>query len=197
MNEKIKYDKATEKWFKEHPLAESTVCQCKVCGLWYKGSLGHSCKKAKMKDKEKALYLKFKPMADDLRLAESWCEQDGVLNRNRTAQNLYEMGYRRQSGNLMELPCKIGDNVYCIVAKSGLSGGLIHTGHIVKRKVDKLIYDGVRWEMMSDRVYPDWKDDNHLIYAHFGDLVFVSEDEAKSRLKEILDIGAKMKGGAE
>ena len=92
-------------------------------------------------------------------------------------------------------PCKVGDEVYCIIAKGGLSGGLIFTGHIIKRKVDKLIFDGVRWEMMSDRVYPDFKDGNGLIYAYFGDLVFVSENEAKSRLKELLDIGVKMKGG--
>ena len=46
---------------------------------------------------ERQTYLKFKPMADDLRLAESWCETDGVLNRNKTMQNLYKMGYRKQS----------------------------------------------------------------------------------------------------
>lgn len=86
-------------------------------------------------------------------------------------------------------PCKVGDTVYCIMAKSGLSGGLIFTGRIIKRKVDKLIYDGNRWEMKSDRIYPDYKDGNELIYAFFGDLVFVSEDEAKKRLDEILAVG--------
>ena len=38
-----------------------------------------------------------KPMADDLRKAESWCELDGVLNRSETMYNLYKMGYRKQS----------------------------------------------------------------------------------------------------
>lgn len=93
--------------------------------------------------------------------------------------------------NIIELPCNIGDEVYCIIAKGGLSGGLIFTGHIIKRKVDKLIYDGERWEMMSDRVYPDFKDENGLIYAYFGDLAFVSEEEAKARLEEILEVGRK------
>ena len=46
--------------------------------------------------RDRETYLKFKPMADDLRKAESWCESDGVLNRNKTMQNLYEMGYRKQ-----------------------------------------------------------------------------------------------------
>ena len=38
-----------------------------------------------------------KPMADDLRKAESWCDLDGVLNRSETMYNLYKMGYRKQS----------------------------------------------------------------------------------------------------
>lgn len=114
------------------------------------------------------------------------------------AKALYNADYRKQSENVIEPPCKIGDEVYCIMAKGGLSGGLVFTGHIIKQKVDKLIYDGKRWEMMSDRVYPDYKDGNGLIYAYFDDLVFVSEEEANNRLKEILAVGEKMmKGGAE
>ncbi len=108
---------------------------------------------------------------------------------NEISEALYNTGYRKQSENVIEPPCKIGDEVYCIIAKGGFAGGLIFTGHIIKRKVDKLIYDGNRWEMMSDRVYPDFKDGNGLIYAYFGDLVFVSEEEAKNRLEEILAVG--------
>lgn len=47
--------------------------------------------------KERALYFEFKPMADDLRKAEHWDDLDGALNRNKTMQNLYKMGYRKQS----------------------------------------------------------------------------------------------------
>ena len=47
--------------------------------------------------KQKQEYLKFKPFADDLRQAESWCELDGVLNRYQTVKNLSKMGYRKQS----------------------------------------------------------------------------------------------------
>ena len=50
-----------------------------------------------MKTKDRETYLKFKSMADDLRQAESWCDLDGVLNRYETMQNLYKMGYRKQS----------------------------------------------------------------------------------------------------
>lgn len=47
--------------------------------------------------KERKLYFEFKQMADDLRKAEHWEDLDGVLNRNKTMQNLYKMGYRKQS----------------------------------------------------------------------------------------------------
>ena len=47
--------------------------------------------------RDKQEYLKFKPFADDLRKAESWCELDGVLNRYQTVKNLSKMGYRKAS----------------------------------------------------------------------------------------------------
>lgn len=115
----------------------------------------------------------------------------GVASYKMIAEHLYNAGYRKQSENAIELPCKIGDEVYCIIAKGELSAGLIFTGHIIKRKVDKLVYDGSRWEMMSYKVYPDFKDENGLIYAYFGDLAFVNEEEAKARLEEILEVGRK------
>lgn len=135
MNEKIKYDKVTEKWFKKHPLAESTVCQCKVCGLWYKGSLGHVCKKTRMKEKEKELYLKIKPMADDLRKAECWDDMDGVLNRNKTVQNLYKMGYRKQEWISVDerLP-EVATDVLVITASGSFKVGrcnIYHNGTLV------------------------------------------------------------------
>ena len=54
-------------------------------------------KQTKKVSKERQEYLKFKPFADDLRKAESWCELDGVLNRYQTVKNLSKMGYRKQS----------------------------------------------------------------------------------------------------
>lgn len=42
---RVRYDYATEKWFKKHPMHETTVMQCEACGLYYKPSLGHRCKK--------------------------------------------------------------------------------------------------------------------------------------------------------
>ena len=44
------FDKATEKWFREHPHNETTVMQCDKCGLFYKPSLEHNCKPKKVCD---------------------------------------------------------------------------------------------------------------------------------------------------
>ena len=52
--------------------------------------------------KQRQEYLKFKPFADDLRKAESWCELDGVLNRYQTVKNLSKMGYRKASEVVIE-----------------------------------------------------------------------------------------------
>ena len=67
--------------------------------------------------RDRETYLKFKPMADDLRKAESWCESDGVLNRNKTMQNLYKMGYRKQEWISVDerLPDKEGPYLVLIV----------------------------------------------------------------------------------
>lgn len=46
---RIRYDYATEKWFKAHPRHETTVMQCEKCGLFYKPILGHRCKKKNTK----------------------------------------------------------------------------------------------------------------------------------------------------
>ena len=52
-------------------------------------------------------YLKFKPFADDLRKAESWCELDGVLNRYQTVKNLSKMGYRKSADVAEEIFAEI------------------------------------------------------------------------------------------
>lgn len=52
-------------------------------------------KQTKKVSNKRQEYLKFKPFADDLRKAESWCELDGVLNRYQTVKNLHKMGYRK------------------------------------------------------------------------------------------------------
>ena len=41
----VQVDNRTKKWLRERPGIQTTMVQCKKCGLHYKPSLGHKCKK--------------------------------------------------------------------------------------------------------------------------------------------------------
>ena len=46
VGDKVQVDEPTKKWFEKQPdYMVATVRQCKKCGLFYKTSLGHKCKK--------------------------------------------------------------------------------------------------------------------------------------------------------
>ena len=107
---------------------------------------------------------------------------DGAKTNEEIAQKLEEYG-------VLCPPCKIGDKVYCVVAKSGLNGGLLHTAHIIERKADFLFYNGKRWGMRSNELnYGDGRD-NGVLYLWFGGQVFVNLYEAENRVKELLRAG--------
>ena len=44
LEEKIKFDKQTKKWFAKNFSGQATVMKCEKCGLFFKPSLGHKCK---------------------------------------------------------------------------------------------------------------------------------------------------------
>lgn len=46
----IKFDTATKKWLDDHPFAQTTMTRCSDCGLYYKPSLGHTCKEKSKKE---------------------------------------------------------------------------------------------------------------------------------------------------
>ena len=125
-------------------------------------------------------YLKIKPMADDLRKAEVWCESDGVLTRSETMYNLYKMGYRKQSENTIELPCKVGDTVYYLNARYHMA---LYRNTIYEAKVARIVITSlgvalvihIRDESGCCEV-PDVKD--------FGKTVFLTQEEAEKALAE-------------
>lgn len=54
-------------------------------------------------------------MAIDVARSISWCNEEiPTVDCLGTAATLYGKGYRKQSDNVIELPCKIGDVVYII-----------------------------------------------------------------------------------
>lgn len=44
-NDEGHFDKATYKWFCDHPDGQSIITRCGKCGLFYRPSLGHTCMK--------------------------------------------------------------------------------------------------------------------------------------------------------
>lgn len=38
-----RHDRKTREWFSRHPDWDTWLCQCKLCGLFYKPSLEHKC----------------------------------------------------------------------------------------------------------------------------------------------------------
>ena len=137
--------------------------------------------------KEKKEYLKFKPFADDLRKAESWCELDGVLNRYQTVKNLSKMGYRKQSENVIELPCKIGDTIYLPWEWNGQKGIACLTVTVLRCIV------GFGWSFGTDFDTDD--EDYYEAYncgsfklKDFGKIVFLSREEAEKALAKMKEV---------
>ena len=106
----------------------------------------------------------------------------GTLNA--VAEHLYNAGYRKQSENTIELPCKVGDTVYMPWRWKDTSGVAILT---VERISITEAGQSIRTDFWSD-------DEGYWLYYKcgvffFGDIgkiIFLTKEEAE----------AKMKGGA-
>lgn len=102
------------------------------------------------------------------------------------AEELYKAGFKRQSENTIEVPCKIGDTIYLPWEWNGQKGIDCLTVTVLRCIV------GLGWSFGTDFDTDD--EDYYEAYncgsfklKDFGKTVFLSRDEAE----------AKMKGGAE
>ena len=66
-------------------------------------------------------------------------------------KRLQELEDKIENGTLIELPCKVGDTVYCLLAQ-GVWGTLYTTGKPIAREVNKIIFNGQNFEVYSARV---------------------------------------------
>lgn len=103
-------------------------------------------------------------------------------------ENLYTAGYRKQSENVIELPCKVGDDVYLPWEWKDTSGIAILT-------VERISITEAGCSIRTDL----WSDDEDYWLAYncgvfyfeeIGKTVFLVKEEAEKAV-------AKMKGGAE
>lgn len=100
-------------------------------------------------------------------------------------EKLYELENLLENGWLLGLPCKVGDTVYCLIAQ-GRFGTVYTTGEAIKRVVSKIIWDGNRFEIYSDRPHYWATDYNECnFYGYWGDSVFATKEAAEARLKEL------------
>ncbi len=102
-------------------------------------------------------------------------------------QHLYDEQRQHllENGWLLRLPCKVGDTVYCLIAQ-GRFGTVYTTGEAIARVVSKIIWDGNRFEIYSER--PHYWDNGYSecnFYGYWGDSVFTTKDAAEARLKEL------------
>lgn len=94
------------------------------------------------------------------------------------AEELYKAGFKRQSENTIEFPCKVGDRVWCI------------SNYTKPKKFQITILT------MSENHYSFVIEADKGIYKHYcdkdsvGKYVFFTKEEAEKAL-------AKMEGGAE
>ena len=101
------------------------------------------------------------------------------------ANALYNAGYRKQSENTIELPCKVGTTLYF----------LYNSPYADKPDLTPRIYKTADWYFEIDKtgivINTTWIHSFNKKYDYYlGETVFLTKKEAEEAL-------AKMKGGAE
>ena len=141
-------------------------------------------------------------MADDLRKAESWCESDGVLNRNKTMQNLYKMGYRKQEW--ISVDERLPENgVHCLLCCDVKHIGGKHRQYVCTgfhaEKYKNLAY-GVDDDCVTD--YNEEDDEYYIsegwyeVINNWDDYGYIAIDDTVTHWMPLPE-APKMKGGAE
>jgi hypothetical protein len=99
-----------------------------------------------------------------------------IITAYHTAKGLYEQGYRKQSENVIEVPCKVGDKAWCIY------------------NYTKPVEFQITILTLSENHYSFVIETKNGVYKHYcdkafvGKWVFFTREEAEKAL-------AKMKGG--
>ena len=101
-------------------------------------------------------------------------------------KQMYDILCKIEQGTLIELPCKVGDTVWCLIAQGRL-GTIYTTGEAIPRKVNRIILDGHKVEIYTKRLnyYSNGNDNGCNYYGYFDETVFLTKAEAEQRLKEL------------
>lgn len=102
------------------------------------------------------------------------------------AEFLYEKGYRKQSENAVELPCKVGDTIYLPWKFDGVKSiACLTVTHIIFDREHNYVKTDFNTD---DEAYYDKYKCGSYEFEDFGEIVFLTHEEAEKAL-------AKMKGG--
>ena len=107
------------------------------------------------------------------------CDEE-IINR------LAELEDKIENGTLIEMPCKVGDTVWCLIAQGRL-GTIYTTGEAIPRKVNKIMWDGHKIEIYSERLnyYNNGSGNECNYYGYFGETIFLNKPEAEAKLREL------------
>lgn len=81
----------------------------------------------------------------------------------------------------IELPCDINDLVYTLGVRKNGAETLLTSGEVIPRTVDEIIINSNGIEIHSERT----REDDNNFYGYIGETVFLTNQEAEERLKEL------------
>ena len=94
-----------------------------------------------------------------------------------SAEALYNAGYRKQSENVIELPCKVGDKVYVLSQKSIQE----YTVHAIEFNENTTTIKCHSWLAERESLLH-----KHIAYFNktdFDKIVFLTKEEAEAKIK--------------
>lgn len=98
---------------------------------------------------------------------------------NEVLDRLCELEDKIENGTLIELPCKVGDEIYHLSDKKISK----ETVKQIKYIIDNGEIDLLNSYIMTDDIYS--KDYNFYRFSKFGKSIFLTKTEAENRLKEL------------
>ena len=115
------------------------------------------------------------------------CENRRFVSSMRIAEALYNAGYRKQSENIIELPCKVGDKVWFLNTHYSIA---MYRNAVYEAKVVRVYVEKGNILCLSIQVKNEMGTTEYPRITEIGKTVFFTKKEAEKAL-------AKMKGGAK
>ena len=109
-----------------------------------------------------------------------WVKKESVDNINKVRKGKLSCPHYKDKSLFVELPCAVGD--------------IVHRVSFVNKKVETLKVEGFNrnlasWKVHCTHLIPTWrgnkKEHIYFSFSQIGKTVFLTEEEAKAKLKEV------------